>query len=164
MLNGSNSRPSVWDKFDMSKSLNYEEATWLKKTQAACGLGHAWPGRLLHGLRATWVAHCLGGALPGPRGTWAARCLVTRGLDFSSPPPPPLGSSLICSGIFSIFIRVINRVLETRFPCGCHMEKYATLDHIRPWKSSFKNSIYRPKLSFKDSIYKPKSSLIDLRC
>ena len=143
----------------MSKSLNYEEATWLKKTQAVCGLG-----RLLHGLRATWVAHCLGGALPGPRRTWAARCLVARSLGFSPPPPPPLGSSLICSGFFSIFIRVINRVLETRFPCGRHMEKYATLDHIRPWKSSFKNSIYRPKLSFKDSIYKPKSSLIDLRC
>ena len=123
-------------------------------------------GCVLHGLRVTWVAHCLGGALPGPRGTWAARCLVARGLGFSPapPPPPPLGSSLICSGFFSIFIRVINRVLETRFPCGRHMEKYATLDHIRPWKSSFKDSIYRPKLSFKDSIYKPKSSLIDLRC
>ena len=150
----------------MSKSLNYEEATWLKKTQAACALGRARPR-----LSVAWVARDLGGALPrrratGPHGTWAARCLVARDLGFSPPPPPPppLGSSLICSGFFSIFIRVINRVLETRFPCGRHMEKYATLDHIRPWKSSFKNSIYRPKLSFKDSIYKPKSSLIDLRC
>ena len=33
-----------------------------------------------------------------------------------------LGSSLK-------FIRVINQVLETRFPCGHHVEKYATLDH-----------------------------------
>ena len=64
-----------------------------------------------------------------------------------------LGSSLICSGFFSIFIRVVNRVLETRFSCGHHMKKYATLDHIRPWKSSLKDSIYRPK-----------SSLIDSRC
>ena len=83
----------------MSKSLNYEKATWLKKTQAARDLG-----RLLHGLRATWVAHCLGDALPGPRGTWAARCLVARSLGFSPPPPPPpppLGSSLICSGFLS---------------------------------------------------------------
>ena len=51
----------------MSKSLNYEEATWLKKTQAACALGHARPG-----LRVAWVARDLGGALPRWRATWAA--------------------------------------------------------------------------------------------
>ena len=41
-----------------------------------------------------------------------------------------LGSSLR-------YIKVVNRVSKTRFPCGRHMEKYATLDVIRPWKSSF---------------------------
>ena len=49
------------------------------------------------------------------------------------------------------YIKVINQVLETRFPCGFHVEKYATLDVIRPWKSSLWNSIYRPKSSLKDS-------------
>ena len=45
------------------------------------------------------------------------------------------------------FIRVINRVLETWFPCGCHVKKYATFDVIRPWQSSIWDSIYWPKLS-----------------
>ena len=45
---------------------------------------------------------------------------------------PSLGSSLICSGFFFDIYKVGNRVLETRFPCVCHVEKYATLDHIRP--------------------------------
>ena len=90
--------------------------------------------------------------------TWVKNTQAARGLD----------SSLFVSGFFFfllwvllwyvlgfslIFIRVGNRVLETRFPCGCHVEKYITLDHIRPWKSSLK-----------DSIYKPKSTLIDSRC
>ena len=35
-----------------------------------------------------------------------------------------------------LFIRDINRVLETRFPCNHHMEKYATSDVIRAQKSS----------------------------
>ena len=51
----------------MSKSLNYEEVTWLKKTQVACALGCARPG-----LRVAWVARDLGGALPRRRATWAA--------------------------------------------------------------------------------------------
>ena len=45
-----------------------------------------------------------------------------------------LGSSL---GMFwslngLVFIKVINQVLETRFSCGRHVEKYATSDMIRP--------------------------------
>ena len=39
-----------------------------------------------------------------------------------------LGSSLICSGFFSIFIRVVNRVLETRFPCGRHIGPHQTME------------------------------------
>ena len=151
----------------------------MKKTQAMCGLGRARPGprvawvaRDLGGAlprrRTTWAARDLGGALPRRRATWAARDLggtlpgrARPRFLFSS------SSSSFSSGFFSDMFWVllyIYKGYKTRFPCGRHMEKYATLDHIRPWKSSFKDSIYRPKLSFKDSIYKPKSSLIDLRC
>ena len=54
-------------------------------------------------------------------------------------------------GSYLMFIKVINQVLETRFPCDCHVEKYATSGVIRPWKSSLWVSIYRPKSSLKDS-------------
>ena len=69
--------------------------------------------------------------------TWVKKTQAARGLD----------SSLFVSGFFFfllwvllwyvlgfslIFIRIGNRVLETRFPCVRHVEKYATLDHIRP--------------------------------
>ena len=148
----------------MSKSMNYEEATWLKKTQAeaACGLGCARPGP-----RVAWVACDLGGALPRRRATWAARDLGSSLPGRMRPRFLFSSSSSFSSVFFSDMFWVllyIYKGYKTRFPCGRHMEKYATLDHIRPWKSSFKDSIYRPKLSFKDSIYKPKSSLIDLRC
>ena len=49
------------------------------------------------------------------------------------------------------FFWFINRVLETRFSSGHHVEKDATSNVIRPWKSSLKESIYRPKLSLLDS-------------
>ena len=47
-------------------------------------------------------------------------------------PLPSLGFLWYVLGCFLIFIRVGNRVLDTQFPCGRHVEKYATLDHIRP--------------------------------
>ena len=74
-------------------------------------------------------------------------------------------SGLMCLGFLKFFFGyfglcmrlkffwVRNRVLETRFPCGRYVEKYATSDMIRPWKSSLW-----------DSIYWPKSSLLDSRC
>ena len=31
--------------------------------------------------------------------------------------------SLLCSSLMWVFITVINRVLETRFSCSCHVEK-----------------------------------------
>ena len=125
--------------------------------------------------RTAWVACGLGSAQPGPHVAWFARCLGCTRPGWKKPrqriaqvahdPGRALhgllwcsklfwffffffffsGFSLICFGFFSIFIRVVNRVLETRFPCGHHMEKYVTLDHIRLWKSSLKYLIYRPK-------------------
>ena len=41
------------------------------------------------------------------------------------------GSSLMFWSDLFLFIRVINRVLETRFPCNRHVEKYATSNVIR---------------------------------
>ena len=51
------------------------------------------------------------------------------------------------------FILVVNRVLETRFPCRCHVEK---LSH-QMW-TTHKNHV--PKTQFID----PKSSLLNSKC
>ena len=125
-----------------SVSVGHGWVGWLqirvKKTQATRDLGRVrlgWKNPRQHaaqvsvrpGSRMTWAAH-----------TWVKKTQAARRMFwvllvfffFFS------GFSLICSGLFSIFIGVGNRVLETWFPCGRHVEKYATLDHIRPWKSS----------------------------
>ena len=138
----------------MSKSLNYEEATWVKKTQATRGLGHARPGFFFF-FCFFFLFFFLGSYLVcsgffRSRVAWVSLLSLFLVFFFLF---PSLCSYLICFGFFSIFIRVVNRVLKTRFSCGHHVKKYATLDHIRPWK-----------LSLKDSIYRPKSSLIDSRC
>ena len=89
----------------------------------------------------------LGWKKPKPRVAWVA-CATWAASD-------GLGSSLFVSvffffllwvllwyvlGFSLIFIRVGNWALETRFPCGCHVKKYVTLDHIRLWKSSLLDS------------------------
>ena len=62
----------------MSKSLNYEDVTWVKKTQATRGLGRARPGR-----RTAWVARDLGHVLPRSRAAWAA-CYLGHALHGST--------------------------------------------------------------------------------
>ena len=86
------------------------------------GPGHVRPG---------W--HAPGWKKPKQRATQAARCLgffVLRSSGFFFLFFSSLGFLWYVMG--SIFIRVVNRVLETRYPCGRHVEKYATLDYIRP--------------------------------
>ena len=100
----------------MSKSLNYEEATWLKKTQAMCGLGRARPGP-----RVAWVARDLGGALPRRRATWAA-CDLGDALPGHAR-PRFLSSSSSSSGFFSDMFWVLLYIYK-----GC--------------KSSLRNSIF----------------------
>ena len=116
-----------------------QRAAWV-----ACDLGEKNPSNTLPRSRTTQAAHDSGRALP--RFLSSGFFWFFFFFFFSE-------FSLICSRFFSIFIRVVNQVLETRFLCGRHMEKYATLDHIKPWKSSLKDLIYRPK-----------SSLLDSRC
>ena len=103
------------------------------------GLGWAQPG-LARGLgsRAAWVKR-------RPRFWWfffSDLHLLRCSGGFFSPRSHLL--SLFCFWVFFfsgcplmfwsdfiLFIRVINRVLDTRFPCNCHVEKYATSDVIR---------------------------------
>ena len=118
----------------------------------ALGLGRVWPGA-----RAAWGD-------PGARASGLGRTQWFEATNFNlqSRSSLPfyffffLGSSLMFWWFLSylfLFIRDINRVLETRFPCNRHVEKYATSDVIRAYKSSIWCSIYRPT-----------SSLIDSRC
>ena len=74
-------------------------ATWVKKPQAACR-----PSQ-----RAAWVPHDLGGAHLGEKNPGSTpHVLGSSGFFFFFS-----GFSRICSGLFSIFIGVGNRVLET---------------------------------------------------
>ena len=83
----------------------------------ACDLGEKNPGSSPPRSRATQASHCLRFSVLGSGFFWFYFFIF---FFFS-------GFSLICFGFFSIFIRVVNQVLETRFPCGHHVEKYATL-------------------------------------
>ena len=88
-----------------------------------------------------WVSHWTMRRRPRPCTAWVARDLA-RCLGFSDVLgsslfvsiffffffSSSLGSSLICYGFFSIFIRVVNRVLETRFPCGRHIGPHQTME------------------------------------
>ena len=140
MLNESNSRPSTWDnmrrpgwKKPRQRVQPGQRAAWVAHDRGSTQPGSRNLGHLLPGLHMTWVkktqaARHLGRVRPRPRTACVSLFWVLGSSSFSfififffS------GFSLICSGFFSIFIRVVNQVLETRFPCGRHVEKYATL-------------------------------------
>ena len=132
-----------------------QAATTRCVTQRPCGPGAAWA------LRAAWASGC---ASQGPcepllrprkMGYWAWLGFwdLGFGLKMGIWAWELLGRSFSHSETsnFFKFFWFINRVLKTRFSGGCHMEKDATSDVIRPWKSSLWVSIYRTKSSLKDS-------------
>ena len=135
----------------------WARAARVARSLGSCGLGHAaWA-------RATWVARGLGSrclchtrprlARPGLRAAWVARGLGrarwSEATHFDLDLSFYFWFFYFLSAFFSnvlvflsdlvLFIRVRNRVLDTRFLCS-HVEKYATSEVIRAQKSSLKDS------------------------
>ena len=108
------------------------------------------PGRVS---LATWVARA-----PGHTSSFSLSLIWSDSFSLSLWSgmiwSPSLWSDLTLSLSLILFLKFfwfINQVLETRFSSGHHVEKDVTSDVIRPWKSSLKDSIYRPKSSLLDS-------------
>ena len=115
----------------MSKSLNYEDVTWVKKTEAARSLGRARLGR-----RTAWVARDLGSAWPrffSPRSppynrfvqqgsesldsfSLRSDCCVLDFIIFFFLVYFDLYERLETLNFFK-FCWYINQALDTRFPC-----------------------------------------------
>ena len=80
-----------------------------------------------HARCAAWVSHATQATRMQARdpGRWSRTSLSVSGFFFFF--------SVLWSFGFC-YIKVVNRVSKTRFPCGRHVKKYVTLDVIRPWK------------------------------
>ena len=85
-------------------------------------LTSAWPGL---------AQRCLGRARPGfsseffLMSSWCGlgSSLMSSSLMGRAQPGFFFFFSILCSSLMWVFITVINRVLETRFSCSCHVEK-----------------------------------------
>ena len=147
-----------------------QRAAWVARClgffhPGACHPGRTWPGP---GLRVTWATHCQGFFHPGrtwPMPRWWGEhlivFLVKWALDSFSLSLIFWSDWIFFFWYFSLYMGDLklkffwfkNRVLETRFSSGRHVEKDATSEVISPRKSSHWDSIYRLKSSFLNSRY-----------